>query len=184
MSLLRKALCLLWLVPCLCFAQAAPLADQERAELELFRERVPELQRQIQELQASMSESSSVQTAREKYVIAYFDSEAALFDIKTRVYAWQIFAANTILMLVSILSISGVAFAGYQLWQSARQPKSEQASVEMEVSMQKFRLQSGVVGIAVLAFSGIFLVLFLKEVYKIEIAPSASTPASYQQAGK
>jgi len=160
------------------------LADQERAELELFRERVPELQRQIQELQASMSESSSVQTAREKYVIAYFDSEAALFDIKTRVYAWQIFAANTILMLVSILSISGVAFAGYQLWQSARQPKSEQASVEMEVSMQKFRLQSGVVGIAVLAFSGIFLVLFLKEVYKIEIAPSASTPASYQQAGK
>ncbi|MNT89443.1 hypothetical protein D3C72_2301700 [compost metagenome] len=51
----------------------------------------------------------------------------------------------------------------------------------MEISMQKFRLQTGVVGIAVLAFSGIFLVLFLKEVYKIELVPPALAPQMTQR---
>lgn len=179
--LIRRVLFLLWLAPCLCAAQAVPLTDQERDELELFRARVPELQRQLHELQSGIQASPAVGWAREKYLIAYFNSEAALFETKARVFAWQIFAANTILMLVSVLSISGVAFAGYQLWQSARHPKSVPASVDMEISMQKFRLQTGVVGIAVLAFSGIFLVLFLKEVYKIELVPPALAPQMTQR---
>lgn len=178
---IRKILCLLCLIPCFCAAQSTPLNDQERAELELFRERVPELRRQLHEAQMSTSDSANVRTARENYLIAYFSSEAALFEAKARVFAWQIFAANAILALVALLSVSGILFAGYQLWQSARHPKIGPASIEMEISLQKFRLQSGVIGIAVLAFSGLFLVLFLKEVYRVELVPLTSGATAVQR---
>jgi hypothetical protein len=43
------------------------------------------------------------------------------------------------------------------------------ASTELEVSTQKVRIQTSVVGIVVLIVSGLFLLLFLRDVYRIDV---------------
>ncbi|SAL00170.1 hypothetical protein AWB80_07804 [Caballeronia pedi] len=89
------------------------------------------------------------------------------------IFAWQIFAANCVLALVAVVSIAGVSFAGLQLWAAYRIARTEATTIELEVSKEKIRLQTSVIGIVVLVISGFFLIIFLHDVYKID-SPDAN----------
>jgi hypothetical protein len=162
------------------------LNSDEQLELEIYRNYLPELQEQLQVLKGKISriQSNSMAKAYDRYVSNYYDQETRLRNYQVAAFEWQIFAANWVLALVALLTISGIAFAGFQLWSAARTATLAANSVDLELSTQKVRLQSSVVGITLLVISGFFLLLFLNNVYKIQfiegIVPAqvASPPKS------
>lgn len=161
----------------------AQTAERDHAELQLAKARVAQLTDEISRFkaeQAASSASSAQATASsvayEKYLASFYDQESRFRDSYLRISAWQIFAANCVLALVMLLSISGVVFAGFQLWTAAKLAHTDATTVNLEVSRKSVRLQTSVVGIVILVISGGFLILFLHDVYRIDIVTPESEP--------
>ncbi|MCX4146928.1 MULTISPECIES: hypothetical protein [Paraburkholderia] len=158
----------------------AQTAERDHAELQLAKARVAQLTDEISRLKAEQAASSAQATAGsvayEKYLASFYDQESRFRDSYLRISAWQIFAANCVLALVMLLSISGVVFAGFQLWTAAKLAHTDATTVNLEVSRKSVRLQTSVVGIAILVISGGFLILFLHDVYRIDIVTPESEP--------
>ena len=86
----------------------------------------------------------------------------------------------------------GVILAAYQLWiaaQLARQPPKHSAAKSaegtksdlgvgvassIEISSNTVRVQTSIVGVLLLIISGVFLILFLREVYHVNVIDLAS----------
>lgn len=160
--------------------EAAQSAEQTAASLDICRAKAAMLDKQLSECAFS---SPIVQQARERRDATYFDQQVRLQDIRVRAFEWQIFAANCVLALVAFLSISGILFAGYQLWTAAKIATVANASTELELSTEKVRLQSNIVGIVVLVISGVFLLLFLRNVYQFDESGSSTVPHERSESG-
>jgi hypothetical protein len=89
-------------------------------------------------------------------------------DINVQAFDAQWWASYTILFLVVIVVLSGVSFAGFQLWKSVS-VSGVQATTELEMSVSKVRITSSVVGLAVLTISLVFLYLYTVKVYEIKL---------------
>lgn len=149
-------------------SDSAPLSTSERLELEIYRKRVQEIEASRSSL-AGMQQSRASESAAaySTYVTRFYEQEIQVRQQQMAVFEWQIFAGNVVLYLVVFIAVAGIIFAAYQLWTGTR-VRSREASMELEVSHQKLRLQTSVVGIVVLVISGLFLLLFLRDVYRVE----------------
>jgi hypothetical protein len=163
------------------FPAPAPINPTERQELEIFR-------------MAAQVQSKGY----EDYLKKYYEQEGELGDLAVQVLRWQIFAANIVLALVVLLTVAGVAFAGYQLWVSARlalmaarRRRTAEAAPgpagfdagtgSIEVSVDRVQLQTSFVGVLVLVISGAFLILFVREVYKVNVSDMRKEPPKVEQ---
>ena len=99
-------------------------------------------------------------------------------EAKLAVFSWQKYASSIVLFLVVILTISGIVLAEYQLHLSYRIGQKIE-SQSLDVSAQKVQVTSSVIGITILVIAGVFLLLFLQDVYKIQQIPHGA-PASNQ----
>ncbi|WP_143328243.1 hypothetical protein [Caballeronia pedi] len=159
-------------------AAAGDAREAEKLELEIYRLEVPALLKKIQACESGSvrlpeSAMSTATAAYSRYLSTYYEQEARMRVTRADIFAWQIFAANCVLALVAVVSIAGVSFAGLQLWAAYRIARTEATTIELEVSKEKIRLQTSVIGIVVLVISGFFLIIFLHDVYKID-SPDAN----------
>ena len=88
--------------------------------------------------------------------------------------------------MVVTVCLSGVVFAGYQLWRatatapefngSTAKPAGDPLATNVELSWQSVRVTSSVIGLVVLVISVAYLYLFLKEVYRIDLEELITSP--------
>jgi hypothetical protein len=145
----------------------SPITQNEKLELEIYR--------------------SASSAAYQEHLANYYRQQTQLGDLIVRVFNWQLLAANVVLALVVFLATSGIALSVYQLWVSGRLAQLAQRQrrskagedhpgnvgldqhSSLEVSSDKLRLQTSLVGLLVLIVSGAFLLLFVREVYRINV---------------
>lgn len=116
-------------------------------------------------------EASRTQLDYHKKYYSYLSKKA---DINLAQFEWQQRASEFLLWLVVSVVLSGILFSGYQLWKAA-QIKKFSGDSSIEISIQKVKLTSSIVGLLVLTISIIFLYLFLVEVYRIKIVDLSPT---------
>lgn len=112
---------------------------------EALQQQVDQLNRVIVDLTGQISQMNSidpkhreaVQEARGKSVQSYYESLVSLNqngdrlrEHQQKVFAWQIKAANCLLVVVMIISLSGVLFAGYEMLSARRLIASGVTAVE------------------------------------------------------
>jgi hypothetical protein len=86
---------------------------------------------------------------------------------------WQLFASNVLLWAVILVVAAGVVYSGLQLAIAAKAGKQRDTS--LEISAQRVRVTSSVVGIVILALSLAFLLIFVNQVYQLRpLEPPAS----------
>ena len=175
MHLIRLLLgALLVLASCVNFATAQ--TRQHSDEIALYESKLAEVKA---ELAASKSKknppthSAALQSHYENYLIAYYNQDLKVREHQLRVFEWQVFSANVVLLLVACLILSGIAFSGFQLWKGRKARANPGGNMDVEISAQRVRVQSSVIGVVVLTISGLFLLLFAKEMYRIEMVPMA-----------
>src|SRR5262249_39827954 len=145
----------------------SPLTQDQKLELEIYR----------------LASSS----AYEEHLASYYRQQTQLGDLIVRVFNWQLLAANVVLALVVLLATSGIVLSAYQLWIAGRLAQAAQRKRRwkagendtgtvvvdphsvVELSSDKLRLQTSLVGLLVLIVSGVFLLLFVHEVYRINV---------------
>lgn len=171
-----------WLLAVLClqplFAQGRPATCNPDAELELqiYKSRYDDFKaaHEICRRELDVRKEPRV-LAEQQYAVRYYAQEAEVRDAEVAAYRWQLTAANWILGLVYLLTTAGVLFCGYQLWRGSRLSKLPSNQVEIELSLSKLKLQTSLIGIAVLVVSYSFLLVFTREIYQIRVAEGAKT---------
>lgn len=104
----------------------------------------------------------------EQYHKKYYEHLEKKLDINLSGFEWQQKAANYLMFLVVIVVLTGLVFSGYQIWKASR-IKDFGESSSIELSVQKIKITSSVVGIIVLTISIAFFYLFLIEVYRVKL---------------
>jgi hypothetical protein len=148
-------------LPTITCGQGSPLTSSERAELNIYREEVPKY---LDELKRLRAQSQPDYAEFNKKLLQH---KTAMNEVALSALLWQRFASNVVLFLVVILTVSGIALAAYQLTLSYRIGQKIEAQ-NLDVSAQKVQVTSSVVGITILVIAGVFLLLFLKDVYRVE----------------
>jgi hypothetical protein len=168
--------------------KSAPLNVDERAELDIYRRTFPQLRDRLELLEANHDSAKTSSLPYTDYISRFYGQQADLGDLTVRAFRWQLYASNVVLLLVVAIAISGIAFSAYQLWISARlaidsheilrgsdRRHSHGAESDLsqlstlEISTGRIRIQTAFVGILVLIISAALLILFVHEVYKINV---------------
>jgi len=138
-----------------------------------LREQIVEMSNTIKRL------NSEEDKARIQAQIKYYEYLNKKAEINLSQYRWQQTASNYLLFLVMVVVLSGIFFSGYQIWKSSS-IKDISSDSTIELSIQKIKVTSSVVGVIVLAISIVFLYFFLIEVYRIKVVDmSKSEMESY-----
>jgi hypothetical protein len=121
----------------------------------------------------------------------YAEYRIYLMHYAERGYYWELVSSWVILALVAIVVLTGLSFSGYQLYKSfhfavvasqfptgagataSSQPPPLDAQIKL--SAHEIQITSSVVGLIVLAFSLVFLYLFILHVYPITSAGAENT---------
>lgn len=126
---------------------------------------------------------SEVQAAFDKYQVQYYAFLGHQTEVAIENFRWQQRASEVLMWTVLAVVFCGLAFSGYQLYHATRLGKDAGAN-EIEISADKVRITSSIVGLAVLFMSIAFLYLFLIEVYRIKpVNMLQQPPAAAQQGG-
>ncbi len=120
--------------------------------------------------------ASPVGKAQAQHAIAWFDYQRSLMKYNDQLLGWQLFASNVLLWVVVLVVAAGVVYSGIQLATAAR--TGRQRDMTLEVSAQRVRLTSSVVGIVVLAVSLAFLLIFAQQVYQIKAVDLQPRPTA------
>jgi hypothetical protein len=110
--------------------------------------------------------TSPVGKAQIQNSVAWFDYQNELMRYNQSLLGWQLFASDVLLWVVVIVAGAGVIYSGLQLASAAR--SGRQRETTLEISAQRVRITSSVVGILVLAISFVFLMIFVQQVYQIK----------------
>ncbi len=170
-AMMLALLALFLISPC-----AAADTPRPHDEIALYESKFAEMKAELAEakrLNGQGEHADSLNKQYENYLVAFYSQDLKLRQHQLRVFEWQVFSANVILLLVAILILSGVGFSGFQLWKGRKSRSQAGANMDVEISAQKVRIQSSVIGVVVLTISGLFLLLFAKEIYRIETIPIA-----------
>lgn len=190
------SLCLL-IIPARAEELINPLNQNEKLELEIYRKSFPELQRRLTEYEKG-SPFVTPETYK-TYLDRYYQQQTEMGEITIRAFRWQRLASDVILALMTVLTLAGIVLAGYQLKiaaELARRSKrhegteSSQPSTtnsgslgesSIEFSANSVRVQSSVIGVLLLVFSGLFLIFFLQEVYRVRVIDLATPERALKQ---
>lgn len=145
------------------------LNEDERLELNIYRARFP----QIEAERSAAQGCDAACVAYRDYRVAYYTRQTTLGEHEIAVFAWQLKASGLLLWLVTSIAMLGVVFAGYQLWMGTRPRRKMDQSVDLEISLQRIRVQSSVIGLSVLAISVAFFLIFVQTVYRVNVLPVA-----------
>lgn len=144
---------------------------------QIYQQRFEEVQAELQSCRKAVATWQQPRTAAEDaYSQRYYTQEAEIRDVELAIYRWQLSAANVVLALMSLLTVAAVVFCGYQLWRGQRLSKMPPNLIEIELSVSKLKMQTSLIGVAVLVASYGFLLVFTREIYQlrsIERAPTA-----------
>lgn len=143
-----------------------------------------QLQEQILELEKEINYlKTDMYKAEASYFVKYYEYLGKKAEINLSQFMWQKMASNWLLFLVIVVVISGVVFSGFQLWKASQIDDFGKSS-SIELSVQRIKITSSVVGVIVLSISIVFLYFFLIEVYRInivDIAKSETLPLTINQ---
>ncbi len=134
-------------------AAAAGQAEQSRQLIHLLNRKLDLL-------------TSPVGNAEMQHSIAWFDYQKGLMKYNQELLDWQLFASNVLLWVVVLVAVAGVVYSGIQLATAAR--TGQQRDTTLEISAQRVRVTSSVVGILVLVISFAFVLIFLQQVYQFK----------------
>ncbi len=189
---------------CICVVVSPALAaaqtiDEKQEILERLKAAVIERDTKVNELQTKLSQlqqrnqssyvSDKLLKAREQTLLVYevalrahYHSNIKLLEQQQAGFDWQRRAANWILVLVILVTTSGILFSGFELYSAAtlpfsvRQAKNSEGkevptagNTEIEISLNSLKITTAVIGLVVLIISMAFLYLFLDKVYGIEV---------------
>ena len=122
----------------------------------------------------------ATQAEQQKALRAKFDYQAYRYFHTKRTFDFQYWSGKIIFWVVLLIVFSGLVLSALQFYVGLRHPLEtrlkgdagatapDDASVsEFEVSLQRIKLKSSVLGLLILAFSLVFFYLYLKYVYPI-----------------
>ena len=112
---------------------------------------------------------------------AQYDEQIALMQATAQLYKWQNFASTVMMWTVVAVVSAGLLFSGYQLYFSVRRDKPMDG--DLELSAQRLKLTSSVVGVVILAMSIAFVLIFVEKVYTITPAAPATVAAPITPSG-
>jgi hypothetical protein len=114
------------------------------------------------------------------YDIVADEQRVRRLNATARIYEGQLRQNNILLWMVVLLTFSGVALAGLQLWASYRLAtagKGELASGgEVSLTPGSAAVKSSVIGVLILALSLAFFIIYVREVYRITPLTGGSVP--------
>ena len=147
---------------------AADLVRRTQAENAEFRAENAELRGAIERLTQKLDRANGpmAETYRQLQE-AHYRYEIELLEHRRDVFRWQLFASYTVLGIVALVTLAGLAFSAAQLLNALRLSQP-QPNIDLEVSAGKLRITSSVVGVVVLTLSLAFVFLFLDRAYEIE----------------
>jgi hypothetical protein len=105
--------------------------------------------------------SGPIGQAQAQQAVAWFDYQVNLMKYNKALLDWQLLASNILLWVVVVMAAAGVIYSGVQLTSAAR-------TTNLEISAQRIRLTTSIVGILVLIITLVFLLIFAQEVYQIK----------------
>src|SRR5262249_31359178 len=174
----------LWLLPLVFFAclvrlvsaepanVTEPTLEQLQLQISIMKDYIKKLEDDVKNNSRNADpvlEKAYIEAQRKKY-----EYLTAMMDVYISAFRAQQVASAVILCLVVLVVVSGVGFAGFQLWKGVS-AAGVQVSSDLEFSASKVRLTSSVVGIVVLTISLVFLYIYTREVYQIRVIDSATT---------
>ena len=112
---------------------------------------------------------------------AQYDEQIALMQATAQLYKWQNFASTVMMWTVVAVVCAGLLFSGYQLYFSVRRDKPMDG--DLELSAQRLKLTSSVVGVVILAMSIAFVLIFVDKVYTITPTAPAAVAAPIAPSG-
>jgi hypothetical protein len=155
--------------PALSAMATEPTKEQLQTQVSILLDRIKELKAERAQIDPQLQSAYiEAQTKQYQYI-------AKMMEINIRVLNAQRWASYAILFLVVIVVLSGISFAGIQLWKSIS-AAGVQPTTDLELSAAQVRITSNIVGVIVLTISLVFLYIFTTEVYPIHLvqAPIAS----------
>jgi hypothetical protein len=157
--------------------EAPPTREQLQIQIEILQDQIKKLQAPNAELQQRATSADpelweAYNQAKKKEYAYYID----LMDANVQAFHAQRIASYVVLILVVIVFVSGISFAGFQLWKGLS-AAGVQSNSDFEVSASKVRVTSSVVGIVVLAISLIFLFIYTQQIYQVRLIDVSSVPA-------
>jgi hypothetical protein len=141
-----------------------PTREQLATQIEILKD---ELKRNEQQLTCPQDEV--VRQKCNEALAKRYELQKRLMEVTARGYEAQSVASAVILILVVIVVVSGVAFSGLQLW-AAIKIGGVQATQDLEISAQRIRITSSVVGVVILIISLAFLYVYTAHFYAIKVA--------------
>ena len=146
-----------------------PSSEQFQTQIAILQDQIKKLQTNNAELQQRVTTidpdlGEAYKQAKKKEYAYYVD----LMDANVKAFYAQRIATYVILILVFIVVVSGISFAGFQLWKGVS-AAGVQSNSEFELSASKVRVTSSVVGIVVLTISLVFLFIYTQQVYQVHL---------------
>jgi len=108
-----------------------------------------------------------LQQKYDAYLAMQYDEQVALMQHRVAVFKWQEFASNVMLWVVVAVVLSGLVFSAAQLIDGLRFGKDMQGN--LEISAQGLKITSSIVGLLVLALSIAFVLIFVDQIYSIDV---------------
>jgi len=146
-----------------------------------------QLQQQINILKDQISSPKRPQRDPELYgkyketLEKEYDYNIKLMDLNIEILQTQRLQTYTVMSLVALVVLAGIAFSAYQLWKSIGLA-GVQLTSDLELSARNVRITSSVVGVVVLVISVAFLYIYAHDVYQLRTVEPFS-PAVEQPSG-
>ena len=153
-------------------------AEQDLSQ-QIYRKRIEVDTEEIARLRSENSKLSGplAQDYRD-YLKAFYAADIETRRQNIEAYRWQLRTATVVLWLIIVITMCGIAFSGIQLWYGLQLKRKGNTDIDLEISMEKLRLKSSVVGVTVLVLSGAFFLVFVEKVYRIEVLAAEPSPVS------
>jgi hypothetical protein len=157
--------------------QAEPTREQLQIQISILLDRIKAVETANTQLRQQVDIDPGLRSAYVDAKKKEYQFIARVMEENIQAYDAQWWASYAILFLVIMVVVSGISFAGFQLWKSIS-IAGVQTSNDIELSAAKVRVTSSVVGIVVLAISLAFLYIYTQQVYQmVTIQPSSSSSA-------
>ena len=104
----------------------------------------------------------------EKAMQDYYAYRSQGLGHRSAVFAWQLFSAKLIFVVVLVLVGCGIVFAAVQFRQGMQRPGKSEVATGVELSAKGIKLNSPVLGVIILFLSLGFFYLYLVYVYPVE----------------
>jgi hypothetical protein len=163
-----------------------PTIQQIQTQISILIDQIKDIRRNIHH-QNSIDEINN-----ERITDAYINAKLKEYEFNTDMYQinkdtfiQQRYASYVILLLVVIITLSGIWMSWYQLSNAAMPAERREINdgqkltdSTVDISITNIKLTSSVVGVLILLISLSFFYLFIKEVYPISYVDSANVLSS------